>query len=158
MSVPSVLQVRRLLRLDIALASQSKTDFLLAWIGISFQQCLGSDDKTRRADPTLQRGAFEETLLNRVQLTLRRNTFHGFDFSTLGFDRQHATAVNRKAVHHYRTGTTIAIVATFLAARQSQLIAEHFEEAVSGFTEEFDRLTIDRSRNVDLFGQVKVRL
>ena len=47
------------------------------WVGI--QQCLSTHDKPGCADTALERGVFEERLLDGVQLIGGCESFHGFD-------------------------------------------------------------------------------
>ena len=74
---------------------QVEADLVLGGIGVPVQKRLGRDQEAGRADPALQRGPFEEALLDRVQVAVLGQAFHGLDRRSLGLDRQHQATVDR---------------------------------------------------------------
>ena len=64
------------------------------------------------------------------------------------FDGQYAAGQHRYAIHEHCACAAIAVVAALFRAGEVQLIAEHFEQAMSRFAEEFLRLAVDGAGDV----------
>jgi hypothetical protein len=86
-----------------------------------------------------------------VQVTLAGEAFDRLDLRPLGFDGEDQAAIHRQAVEQDRAGPAVAVVAAFLRARQAERIAEDFQQALAGFTEEFGGLAVDGRGDVMLF-------
>ncbi len=117
-------------------AGEPEADSVFVGIGLAVEQSLGGHDEAWRADAALERGFFEEGLLEGVELVAMGEPFDGGYFTAGGFHRQHAARIDDAAVDEDRAGPTVAVVAAFLGAGQADFVAEHFEETLAVFAEE----------------------
>src|SRR5205814_2248873 len=99
------------------------------------------------ADAALEGGLLEERLLERMEVVTLGDALDRRDCGAFGFDAEHAAGVHEAAVDDDRAGSTVAVVAAFLGAGQSELVVEDFEHALAGFTEEVRLLVVDGGLN-----------
>ena len=90
-------------------AGKIETDFFFAGSGVFFEQRFCLHDESRRADTTLQRGAFEEGTLHFVEVVSAGDAFNRFQAGTFSLDSQHQAAVDRTTVHLNGTRSAVAI-------------------------------------------------
>ena len=131
-------------------------DLLLGRFWIFVEQRLCRDEKAWRADAALKRGIFEESFLERMKLApaLRSNPLHGRDVAALGLDGEDEAGVDEASIEDDVARAAVAIVAAFFYARQSQLVAQHFEQALARLAEELDRLTVDGCCDLGFHGWI----
>src|ERR1700688_582154 len=119
-------------------------------VRISVQKGLRRDQQARRAETALQCRMLEELLLQRVELGAPRQAFDRLDRVTLGLDRKHQARADEAAVDDHAAGAAIAGAATFLAARQVELVAQRVQEGLLRLAQEFGGLAVDGRRYVML--------
>ncbi len=133
------------------IAGELETDLVLAGIGVLVEQGLSRHQKARRANAALERGPFEEALLERVQVPWLGEAFDRLDPCSLGFNRQDNAAIDRDAAEHDRTGAAVAVVAAFFGAGEAQGLAEDFQQALPRLAEKLGGFAVDSRRDVDFF-------
>src|SRR5262245_43895059 len=67
------------------------TNFIFSWMWILCQQRTRSHHHTRCAETALQSMFLMEALLDRMQCSVRRKTFHSLDFHTIGLHGKNGT-------------------------------------------------------------------
>jgi len=134
------------------IASEPESDVVLGRFRIVIKKRFGRDDEARRADATLERGVFQETLLHRVQAFRLGDAFDGGDFRALDFDAEHAARIHKAAVHDDIARAAVAVVAAFFRTGELELISQYFEEAVASVTKEIGFFTVDGCLNVSFLG------
>src|SRR4249919_238065 len=80
------------------------------------------------AEPALQPVTLDETLLNRVELTVALEAFDGVDRMTVGHDGEHGARFDRYAVEPHDTGATVRGVAAPVRSSQSEMIPQVMDE------------------------------
>ena len=123
-----------------------KPNFMFARVRIFVEQGLGGYEKAWRTNTALQSGAFEETFLNFLQVSATREALDRFDLRAVGLNSQHDAAIDRYTVHDHGAGAAVAVIATFFGAGQSQVLAEHFQQAVAGLAQKLRYFAVDRGR------------
>src|SRR5581483_12061587 len=102
------------------------------------------DDEAGRADAALQRRLLKKRLLQRVQPRRRGDALDRRDLGALRLGTEHAAGVDDAAVHDHAAGAAVAVIAALFGTRQPQLVAQYFEQALTGLAEEVDRFPVDR--------------
>src|SRR5580704_74993 len=74
------------------------TNLLLAGIRVFAQQSIRRDQHARRAEPALQAMLFLEPLLQRMQLAILHQAFHGEQFAAIGLHGKHGARFDCLAV------------------------------------------------------------
>jgi len=115
------------------------------FIGVWFpvEKGFRRDDEPGSADAALEGSLFEEGPLERMKLVATGDALDRDEFRALGFDRENTAGVHKAAVENDAAGAAVAVVAAFLGADQSELVAEHFEQALTGLAEEFDIVAVE---------------
>jgi hypothetical protein len=90
---------------------------------ILVEQRFGRDNESRRADTTLQRSILKKFLLQRMQAFRTGDAFNGGDLAPGCLDPEHTTGVHQDAIEDDTAGTTVAVIASFLAAGKPDNIA-----------------------------------
>lgn len=129
-----------------------EADLFFGRVGMLFEQSFGSDDKAGRANAALQRGPFEEALLNRMELADVADAFDRRDLAPFGFDAEHEAAIHRPAVEQHRAAAAVAVAAAFFRAGEANNVAQNLEQALSRFAEKLRLLAVDCRRNVMFLG------
>ena len=117
------------------------------------QQRLGRHDEAGRADAALERGVFEERLLNGVQLAALGHALDGVDLLALGFDAENEAGGYDSTVELDGAGAAVAVVATLFGAGQADHVAQHFQQALAGLAQEVRVLAVDYRLYIGLSGQ-----
>ena len=133
-------------------AGELEADFVLGGVRSLVEQGFGGDEEAGGANAALECSAFEEALLERMQVALLGQAFDGFDRRSFGFDAENDATVDRKAVHQHGASTAVAVVAAFLGPGEPQIFAEDFQQALPGLAEELGGFAVDGCGNVDFFG------
>src|SRR5216683_7548774 len=85
-----------------------------------------------------------------MQLVALGDALDGLDLVAFRLGPEHQTRANDLAVDDDGAGAAITRAASFLAARQVELVAQHIEQGLLRLAEELDGLTIDDGRYVGL--------
>ena len=101
-------------------------------------------------NPHCRGGMLQELLLHRMQLVALGDALDRGDRRALGFHAQHQAGTDQTAVHDDRAGAAVAGCAAFLAAGQADHVAQHIQQGLLGFAEEFGFLAVDGGGNVSL--------
>jgi hypothetical protein len=96
-------------------------------VGLCVKQRLGGQQESRGADATLERGIFQERLLQRVQALRRGHAFNGRDVIAFGFHTEDQTRIDDPAVQDDRAGSAVSVVASFLGSGHAQDIPKDFQ-------------------------------
>src|SRR5271157_5781381 len=139
-------------RATAEVVGQAEANIVLRRIRVVVEQCLGGDQETGRADPALQRGAFQEALLDGMQMAVIGEPLDRLDGRSLRLDGQHEATVDRHTVEDHRAGAAVAVVAALFGPRQPQGVAENFQQALPRLTQELDGFVIHARGNVHLLG------
>ena len=86
------------------IAFQPVADLLLGGVGMVRQQLARRQNHPRRTKSALQRVLIPERLLQRIQLSVLRQSFDRQDLAPLGLDGEHRTALDGHAVEHDGAG------------------------------------------------------
>ena len=132
-------------------AGETVADFFFGRVGVLFQQALGGDEQSRRANAALQRDMFDELALQDVQVFAVGHAFDGFDLGAVYFNAQNEAGANDTAIDGDAAGTTVAGRTAFLRAGQVQLVAEYIQQALGRLAKDIDFIPIDRGLYV-MFG------
>jgi hypothetical protein len=100
------------------IAGELEADVVFGGFGIFVEQGFGGHEEAGRANAALERGTFEEALLERVQVAVLGETLDRFDVRAFGFSRQNNAAIHGHTVHDDGAGPTVAVVAAFFGASQ----------------------------------------
>ena len=92
----------------------------------------------------------EEFLLQRVQLVAFGHALDRLDLAALGLDPQHQARADKAPVDRNAAGAAVARAAAFLAAGETQLVAQHVEHGELRLAQELGRLAVDGGRYVML--------
>ena len=76
---------------------------------------------------------------------------NGLNLSTLGFDRKHKAGVDGSPVKEDRAGAAVSVIAALLGAGEGERVPEYLKEALAGFTEKLNGLSIDCRTDVYFF-------
>src|SRR6185369_15864524 len=111
---------------------------------ILFQQINRGQNHSRSADTALRAAAFNEGLLDVMQLICReRDAFDGFDRSAVDLGDRDQTAVDDLTVNHDAARATLALAATFFGPGEMKLFAQNVEQALHGIGFERSILFVD---------------
>src|ERR1700730_2154 len=132
-------------------AGEPVARLLFGRVQVLVEQRLGRDDESRRAEAALQRRMLEEFLLHRVQFVTLGDALDGLDLVAFRLGSEHQTGADDLAVEDDGAGAAIARAASFLAARQVELVTQHIEQGLLRLAEELDGLAVDDGRYV-VFG------
>src|SRR5690606_10206312 len=124
-------------------ASQVVADLSFGGIRIDVEESFGCHEKARGAEAALQRGFFEEDLLQRMQFGAASQAFDGFDDRILGLHRQHETGVYRPAVDDHGARTAVTVSTAFFGAREVQLLPQHLKQRLAGIRQKLALLPIE---------------
>ena len=118
------------------------SDLVLVRVRIPLQESLPRNEKSRCANAALESGMLEEFLLQGVQPLRCRQTLHGGDLLTFDLGSQDEAGIDENAVNYNRTSTAVAVVAPLFGPRKPQFFPKDFQQALAGFTEEIQLLSI----------------
>ena len=119
------------------IAREVEADFVLGRLGVLGQEPFALHDEAGSADAALQRGSFEERLLDWVETGGGGDSFDRADGRPFGLDRQHEAAIDRATVEDDRASSAVAVRATFLRAGQVHVVSQDFEQRLPRLAEEF---------------------
>src|SRR5262249_43878799 len=90
------------------IAGDAPADVLVARTRVLFKQCVGGKQHPRRAESTLQPMLLLKAFLQRMELAVLHEAFHGEDLAAIGLDSKDRARFYRLAIKDYRTSTAIA--------------------------------------------------
>jgi hypothetical protein len=76
----------------------------------------------------LQTVLLKESVLQRMQLTVLFESFHGRDRASISLNSERRTRLERAPVHHDRTRAAVTRITTDMRARQSQSLAKEMDQ------------------------------
>jgi hypothetical protein len=97
---------------------------------------------------------FDERLLERVQTPPVSETLNRLDLLPVDLDPQYQAGIDQAAVQEDRAGPAIPVVTAFLGAGESEDVPQAFEDALTGITQEIDRVAVNRGPHAHLFTTV----
>ena len=136
------------------IAREVEADFVLGRLGVLGEEPFALHDEAGSADAALQRGPFEERLLDRVQPGRGRDSFDGANGRPFGLDGQHEAAIDRAAVEDDRASSAVAVRATFLRTGQVHVVPQDFEQRLAWLAQKFGLVTVKCGRDDSLLGHV----
>src|SRR6266508_750360 len=112
-------------------AGDGPTNLLLGGLRISTEQRGAGQHHGWRAEPTLETVFLLERALDRMELAILRQPFHGGDRAAVGLDPEHRAGLDRNAVHKHRAGAAVRSVAADMRAGEPEHAADemHQEQA-----------------------------
>src|SRR5690348_12122012 len=157
-------QFDRFVDLDVAgaaaqVARQCLLDVVSSRLRIGYEQCLGSEQKRRRAVAALRRAELRERVLQRVQPTAGGHSLDRLHTAAGAGEAQHQTRQHRGAVEQHGAGAALSQLAAVLRAREAQVLAQHLEQRFVRREGDFDGLAIELEGDLRLgVGHVSVIL
>jgi hypothetical protein len=128
-----------------------EADFVFGGIMSLIEQGFGSNQEAGRADAALQGSAFEEALLQWMQVALLGEALDRLELCAFSFGGQDDAAIDRQAVHQHGAGAAVAVVAALFGTRQPQIFSEHFQKALPRFAKELGCFAVDSGGDVEFF-------
>jgi len=110
------------------IAAKALLDFLAVgkWIGA---QCCGCrHNHAGNAIAALARAGLVERLLQNAQFACVRKGFHRLDSRALCFSKRHQARFHQDAIHEHRTSAALTRTATFLVAREVEVVADEVQQ------------------------------
>src|ERR1051325_3842229 len=103
----------------------------LALVGVrrALQQTDGGDDHARRADAALRSAAGDEGFLYGVKLVVRSHAFDRPDLCAFDLHDRNEAAIDQHAVNKHGARPALSLAASLFRSRQSQVFAQHVEQA-----------------------------
>jgi hypothetical protein len=92
---------------------------------IPFEQGFGRHDRTRRAEPTLNRAVVKKCLLEWMEFRILSQTLYRNNLTAVQLRSEQQTSVDSLAVHNHRARSALAYAAAFFHTREPNLIAQH---------------------------------
>ena len=136
------------------IAREVEADFVFGRLRVLGQEPFALHDEAGSADAALQRGSFEERLLDRVQPGRRGDAFDRANGRPFGLDGQHEAAIDRSAIHDDRARSAVAVRATFLRAGQVHVVSQDFEQRLSRLAQEFGLVAVESGRDDSFLGHI----
>lgn len=125
-------------------ALQRMHNIFIAWLGIGAQKTSGGHDHAGGAKTALQAMALGEGLLDRVQIGVLTQAFHGADVATIGLQRKDCAGLDRDTVHQNVTTTALRRIAANMGAGEAEIVSQHAHQQAIGLDLELMFLTIHR--------------
>ena len=142
--LPAVLFLRRVFDpFHTKIAGERLADFLFGWIGIDLQERVARDHHPRRAIAALERVIFNESLLNRAQLTVLGQVFDRRDYPTVRLHREVKTGFYDFTVEQHGARAAFADHAAHVRAGEAYVLAEKMREQDTRFNVFFVEPAVD---------------
>jgi hypothetical protein len=122
-------------------------DFVLRWVRIALKERGGRHNHAGGAESTLKTVLFPKSFLDRVQIGFRAETLNRDDFATIGLNRKHRAAFDRRAVQMNDTGAARTRVAADVRSGQSEILAQEMDKQRSRFNRGGMQLAVDGHQN-----------
>src|SRR5258706_11210166 len=132
------------------IAGQPVADLGLCGVGLLVEQRLAGHEKARRADAALERGIFQEALLQRMERLALGHALDRLDPMSADLAAQDEARADQPAVERDAAGATVAGATAFLAAGQMERVAKDVEQRLLRLAEELDRVPVHRRFDVML--------
>src|SRR2546423_6624962 len=132
------------------IAGQPVADLGLRGVGLLLEQRLAGHEKARRADAALERGIFQEALLQRMQRLALGHALDRLDPAPADLAAKDEARADQPAVERDAAGATVARATAFLAAGQMERVAQDVEQCLLRLAEELDRVPVHRRLDVVL--------
>src|SRR5579863_4876394 len=144
---PGSSQLHRLVDLYVTGAAanvsrQSRLDLIARRPRNLLQQGFSRQEHSRRAISALRGSQIGERCLQRMKLVPFSHALDRVDLMPFHSDSQGQTRQHRAAVHEHCAASTLAQLAAVLGARESQVLAKHFQERLVRSKGYFDRLAV----------------
>src|SRR5438128_1854027 len=130
-------------RTTTEISRETVANVCLARLRMFLEQTNGGHHHSRRANAALCPAAFDESLLHRVQLISRRDTFDRSNLCAFHLGHGHETTIHNLPIDHYRASAAFAFAATFFRSSQLQLPTQHIKQALHRIDFESLRLVIN---------------
>src|SRR5215510_1180458 len=122
--------------IDVASAAAQITGYRLANLSlgrveITFQECISGHEHAWRAVAALQAVFLEESLLERVELSVLLESLDSQYLASIGLDCENCARLDRLAVHDYSTGSTVTRIATDMCAGKPQVLPQEMNQQQS---------------------------
>ena len=124
------------------------SDAVFVRCGLVVEKSFGGYQESRGTDAALQRGFFEECLLQRVQAVRCGHSFDGLDGLAVDLGAEHQAGVDDAPIERDGARPSVAVQASFFGAGQSYDLAQRVEEAHVRRHEKFVRAAVNRGTNV----------
>src|SRR6266508_539597 len=117
------------------IAREPVAHFFFRRIGIALEQRTRGDEYSGRAVAALQCRVLEEFSLQRMELGAGGHAFDGLDRFAFSFDAQHEARAGETSVYRHAARAAVAGAAAFLSTGETELVAQHIEQALLRFAE-----------------------
>src|SRR5580704_5870283 len=135
------------------IARNAGADVVFARVRVLLKQPPGAGDHAGSAKPTLQAMHLAKAFLERMQRSIRSsNPLDGDDRGAVGLHREDGAGLHRLAVEIDGAGAAMGRLAADMRPGKAEMLAQEVDQKGSRLDQAFDRLAVDRHRNVGLLG------